>query len=150
MLQLFDLSVAKLDLNVGLFSEEERASMGAMAASAVSWRQRSTGGRASVRAGVRGPFLYDMLPPLAPHRGPGAEACGISPCDRDADPGYGGDVGAMRLRPPVGTVNGQAPLLRGHGGRSVMRGMGQGAAELHPDAGLGPDVWVLVISHIYS
>jgi hypothetical protein len=34
MLQLFHLSVAKLDLNVGLFSEEDRASARAMA-----WRQ---------------------------------------------------------------------------------------------------------------
>jgi hypothetical protein len=44
MLELFHLSVAKLDLNVGLFSEKERASAGAMVASAVSWQQRSTGG----------------------------------------------------------------------------------------------------------
>jgi hypothetical protein len=36
MLKLIHLSVAKIDLNVGLFSEEERASAGAMAASAVS------------------------------------------------------------------------------------------------------------------
>ena len=36
MLQLFHLSVAKVDLNAWLFSEEERASAGAMAASAVS------------------------------------------------------------------------------------------------------------------
>jgi hypothetical protein len=36
MLQLFHLSITKVDLNVGLFSEEERASAGAMAASAVS------------------------------------------------------------------------------------------------------------------
>ena len=65
MLQLFHLSVAKVDLNVGLFSEEERASAGAMAASTVSWRHRSTGGCVGVRAGARGPFLYDMLPLLA-------------------------------------------------------------------------------------
>jgi hypothetical protein len=32
MLQLFHLSVAKVDLDVGLLSEEERASVGAMAA----------------------------------------------------------------------------------------------------------------------
>jgi hypothetical protein len=38
MLQLFHLSVAKVELNVGLFSEVERASAGAMTASAVSWR----------------------------------------------------------------------------------------------------------------
>ncbi|CAD6246083.1 unnamed protein product [Miscanthus lutarioriparius] len=37
-----------------------------MAASAVSWRQRSTGGRAGVCAGAHGLFLYDMLPLLAP------------------------------------------------------------------------------------
>ena len=36
ILQLFHLSVAKVDLNVRLFSEGERASAGAMAASAVS------------------------------------------------------------------------------------------------------------------
>ena len=36
MLQLFHMSVAKVDLNVGLFTEEERASVGAIAASAVS------------------------------------------------------------------------------------------------------------------
>jgi hypothetical protein len=36
MLQLFHLSVVKVDPNVGLFSEEERASAGAMAVSAVS------------------------------------------------------------------------------------------------------------------
>jgi hypothetical protein len=41
MLQLFHLSVAKVDLNVGLFSEEERASAEAMAASAISWRNAS-------------------------------------------------------------------------------------------------------------
>ena len=33
MLQLFPLSVAKIDLDVGLLSEKERASMGAIAAS---------------------------------------------------------------------------------------------------------------------
>ena len=33
MLQLFHLNVAKIDLDVGLLSEEERASTGAMAAS---------------------------------------------------------------------------------------------------------------------
>ena len=59
MLRLFHLSVAKVDLNVGLFSEEERASAGAMVASAVSWRQRSIEGR----TGTRSPFPYDMLPP---------------------------------------------------------------------------------------
>ena len=64
MLQLFHLSVAKVDLNVGLFSEEERASAGAMAAVAVSWRQRRVG----VRTGARGPSSYDMLPPLASRR----------------------------------------------------------------------------------
>jgi hypothetical protein len=37
-----------------------------MAALAVSWRQRSTGGRAGIHAGAHGPFPYDMLPPLAP------------------------------------------------------------------------------------
>jgi hypothetical protein len=58
----FILSVAKVNLNVGLFSEEEGASAGAMAASAVSWRHRSIGGRAG------GSFLYDMLPPLAHRR----------------------------------------------------------------------------------
>ena len=63
MLQLFHPSVAKVELNVGLLSEEERAIAGAMVASAVSWRQRSTEGRASVRAGACGTLLYDMLPP---------------------------------------------------------------------------------------
>jgi hypothetical protein len=38
MLQLFHLSIAKLDLDIGLFSEEERASVGAMVALVVSWR----------------------------------------------------------------------------------------------------------------
>jgi hypothetical protein len=66
MLQLFHLSIAKVDLNVGLFSEEERASAGAMAASAVSWRKRSIGGRTGIHAGACGQFPYDMLPPLAP------------------------------------------------------------------------------------
>jgi hypothetical protein len=33
-------------------------------ASAVSWRQWSTGGHVGVRVGARGPFPYDMLPPL--------------------------------------------------------------------------------------
>jgi hypothetical protein len=65
MLQLFHLSVAKLDLNVGLFSEEESC-VGAMVASAVSGRQCSTRGHTGVHAGARGPFPYDMLPPLAP------------------------------------------------------------------------------------
>jgi hypothetical protein len=55
-----------LGLNAGLFSEEERASAGAMTALAVSWRWRSTEGRARIRAGARGPSLYDMLLPLAP------------------------------------------------------------------------------------
>ena len=59
MLQLFHLSVAKVDLNVELFSKEERASAGAMVTSAVSWRQRSIEGR----TGTRSPFPYDMLPP---------------------------------------------------------------------------------------
>jgi hypothetical protein len=54
----------KVDLNVELFSEEERASAGVMAASAVSWRQHSIGGRAGFYAGARSPFPYDMLPPL--------------------------------------------------------------------------------------
>jgi hypothetical protein len=66
ILQLFYLSVVKVDLNVGLFSEEERASAGAMAALGVSWRQRSTRGRAGIHAGARGLFPYDMLPTLAP------------------------------------------------------------------------------------
>jgi hypothetical protein len=38
MLQLFHLSVAKVDINVVLFSEKERASAGAMVVSTVSWR----------------------------------------------------------------------------------------------------------------
>jgi hypothetical protein len=33
----------------------------------------------------------------------------------------------------------------GRGGRSITWGMVQGAAELRPDAGLGPDVQALVI-----
>jgi hypothetical protein len=33
MLQLFHLNIAKIDLDVGLLSEEERASVGSMAAS---------------------------------------------------------------------------------------------------------------------
>jgi hypothetical protein len=65
MLQLFHLNVAKVDLNMGLFSEEERTSVKAMAA-AVRWRHRSTEGCASVRVGARGSFPYNMLPPLAP------------------------------------------------------------------------------------
>ena len=63
MLQLFHLSVAKVDLNTWLFSYEERASARAMAASAISWWRRSIGERTGIRAGTRGPFLYDMLPP---------------------------------------------------------------------------------------
>lgn len=106
-----------------------------MAASVVSWRQHSTGGR----VGARGPFLYDMLPSLAPRRGPGAEACGISPCDRDADPGYRGDVGAMRLRPPASAVSGRGSPVTwarwtlcyagdgtGCGGATSRRGPGAG------------------------
>jgi hypothetical protein len=50
MLQLFHLSVAKINLNVGWSNEEERTSAGAMAALVVSWRQRSTGGRAQASA----------------------------------------------------------------------------------------------------
>jgi hypothetical protein len=38
MLQLFHLSDAKVDLNVGLFNEEERACAGAMVTLAISWR----------------------------------------------------------------------------------------------------------------
>jgi hypothetical protein len=55
MLQLFHLSATKVDISVGVFSKEERASAGVMAASAVSWRQRSTEGRAGVRAGAHTP-----------------------------------------------------------------------------------------------
>jgi hypothetical protein len=113
MLQLFHLSVTKVDINVGLFSEEERASVGAMVALAVSWRQHSTGGRAGVRAGARGPFPYDMLPSLAPREGPRAEAYGISSNDRDADPGYGGDAGATRLKPLRGRREGGLPYYAG-------------------------------------
>jgi hypothetical protein len=54
---LFQLNVAKVDLNVGWSGEEERAGAGAMALSSVSWWQRSTRGR----AGVRGPGV-------GPHR----------------------------------------------------------------------------------
>ena len=43
----------------------------------------------------------------------------------------------------------QAPLLRGRDGRSVTWGMRmrQGAAEQRLNAGLGPDVWALVIPY---
>jgi hypothetical protein len=68
MLQLFHLSVATVDLNVGLFSKEETSSVGATAASTVSWRQCSTEGRAGVRASAHDPFPYDMLPPLPRRR----------------------------------------------------------------------------------
>jgi hypothetical protein len=74
-----------------------------------------------------------------PTRGPGAEACGISPYDGDANPSSGGDMGVTRLRPPAGATSGRAALLCGRGRRSVTRGTGQGAAELRPDADLGPD-----------
>ena len=50
-----------------------------------------------------------------------------------------------RLRPPTGVASRRVPVLRGRGGRSVTRGTGQGAAELHPDAGLELDVLALVI-----
>jgi hypothetical protein len=131
---IFHLSLTKVDLNVGLLSTEERASARAIAASAVSWRQCSTGGRAGVRTGARDPFPYDMLPPLASPEE--AEARGIFPCDGDTNPGYGGDTG---------TASGRAPLLRGRGGCSVSWRTRHGVAELRPDTGLGPNVWVLVI-----
>jgi hypothetical protein len=50
------------------------------------------------------------------------------------------------LRSPAGASSGRAPLLCERGGCSITRGTGQGAAELRPDAGLGPDIWALVIS----
>jgi hypothetical protein len=62
MLQLFH---CKSRSQQRVVSEEERASAGAMTSFAVSWWQRSTGGRTGIRAGVRGSFLYDMLPLLA-------------------------------------------------------------------------------------
>jgi hypothetical protein len=123
MLQLFHLSIAKVDLNVGLFSEEERASAGARAASTVSWRQRST------------EDAHEVLE---------QKLVASPPRDGYTDPGYGGDTGATRLRPPAGAAGGRAPLLRGCGGRSVTWGTEQGAAKLRPDTGLGPDVRVLV------
>ena len=43
------------------------------------------------------------------------------------------------------TASGQAPLLRGRGGFSITREMRQGAAEMRPDMGPTPEVWVLVI-----
>jgi hypothetical protein len=81
-----------------------------------------------------------MLPLLA-----GAEACGISLHHGDANPSYGGDASATRLRPPVGVVSGRASLLRGSGRRFITWGRGQGAAELRLDTGLGLDVWALFI-----
>jgi hypothetical protein len=90
---------------------------------------------------VCGPFPIQHAASAAPRGGPGVEACGISPRDGDADPSYGGDAGATRLRTSAGAASRQTPLLRGHGGCSVTRGTGQGAAELRPNAGLGPGVW---------
>jgi hypothetical protein len=107
---IFHLSLTKVDLNVGLLSTEERASARAIAASAVSWRQCSTGGRAGVRTGARDPFPYDMLPPLASPEE--AEARGIFPCDGDTNPGYGGDTGTASGRAPCYAVVADA-LFRG-------------------------------------
>jgi hypothetical protein len=79
--------------------------------------------------------------------GSGAEACGISLRDRDAEPSYGCDAGATSLRPPTGEASGRAPLLRRPGGRSVMRGTEQGVAELHPDAGSGLNIRAPIIPY---
>jgi hypothetical protein len=49
------------------------------------------------------------------------------------------------LRPLAGASSGRAPLLRERSGRSITRGTRQGAAELRPDPGLGPDIWALVM-----
>jgi hypothetical protein len=67
MLQLFHFSITKVDLNVRLSSEKERASVGAMAASTgklVTAPPEDAQGH--VCAGVCAPFPYDMLPPLPP------------------------------------------------------------------------------------
>jgi hypothetical protein len=70
MLQLFYLSVVKVDLDVEWSSEEEKASVGAMAASAVSWRQRSTGGHVDVCGSGVGPHSAapDQQPTLRHRR----------------------------------------------------------------------------------
>ena len=64
MLQLFHVSVAKVDLNVGLFSEEERASAGSPGGAdcklAAALHRRT---RRRPRWRTR-PVPYDMLPPL--------------------------------------------------------------------------------------
>jgi hypothetical protein len=82
----------------------------------VSWWWRSTEGCA------HSPSLYDMLLPLAPPEVLEEKLVASPTCDGDADPGYGGDVGTTRMRPLAGAASGWAPLLRGRGGRSVMRG----------------------------
>jgi hypothetical protein len=49
---VFHLSVAKVDLDVGLLSEEERASAGAMVASL--WKKRGSYMSGVEEAGIRG------------------------------------------------------------------------------------------------
>jgi hypothetical protein len=93
-----------------------------MAALTVSWQHRSTGGCTGVHADAcTRPVPVRHATSAGPDGGPRVEACGISPCDGDADPSYGGDAGVTRLRTPAGVASWRAPLLCGRGGRSVTR-----------------------------
>jgi hypothetical protein len=129
MLQLFNLSVAKVDLNVGWSSKEERARAGTMVALAICWRQCSTGGHAGICAGDAA--LDWVLIALLLIIGLLAYAIAVA-----REPSRRGNAGA-------------AGGLSYYEGAEDTRGTGRGAAgaerKLRPDAGLRPDVRALAL-----
>jgi hypothetical protein len=67
-----------------------------------------------------------------PVGGPGAEACDISPRDRDADPDYGGDTGVTRLRPLRARRAGGLPCYAGDETRNGGAAFGRGPEARRP------------------
>jgi hypothetical protein len=109
------LSVAKADLNVGLFSEKEIASgeshggVGCKLAVALHQRMHKRPRWSMQSIPVRHAASALALPEVPEHK------LVASPCvtDRDAEPGCGGDASLRWLRPSAGVASGQAPCYPG-------------------------------------